>query len=112
MIKGIGTDIIELNKIRQYNKKYFLDKVFTKKEIDYARGRACHLATTFAAKEAIFKAMGKGWLNPKEIEIVRDKKGKPGAIISGELKKKIKNRKIMLSLSCTDEYAVAFAILK
>jgi holo-[acyl-carrier protein] synthase len=115
MIKGIGTDIIELKKIKSYSKKkYFLDRVFKKKEIEYAKkdkNYIMHLATTFAAKEAIFKALGTGWLNPKEIEIIR-KKGKPKAVISGSLKKIIKKNKIMLSLSCSDNYAVAFAIIK
>jgi len=113
MIKGIGTDIVELDKIKQYSdKKYFLDKIFTKKEIDYAKNNIAHLATTFAAKEAIFKALGKGFFDPMEIEIKRKKSGKPCAIVSGKMKKKLKSRKIMLSLSYTDNYAVAFAMLK
>jgi len=116
MIAGIGTDIIELNKIKQYsNKKYFLDKVFTKKEIDYAKAKknkVHHLATTFAAKEAIFKALGTGWLNPQEIEIIRNKRGEPKAILSGKLKEILKNRNIMLSLSYSNNYAVAFVVIR
>jgi len=46
MITAIGTDIVELNKIRfHFQKKYFLDRVFTKKERDYANGKIEHLAT-------------------------------------------------------------------
>jgi len=116
MIDGIGTDIIGLEKIKQYsNKKYFLDKVFTKKEIDYAKSkkdRISHLATTFVAKESIFKALGTGWLDPKEIEIIRNKNGEPKAILSGKLKKILKNKDIMLSLSYSNSYAVAFAIIR
>jgi holo-[acyl-carrier protein] synthase len=113
MINGIGTDILELDKIRQYSdKKYFLDKVFTKKEIDYAKNNIAHLATTFAAKEAIFKALGKGWLEPKEIEIIRNKNGKPRAIFSGSLKKMLKNKEIMINLSYSKNYAVAFAVVQ
>ena len=112
MITGIGTDIVELEKIRQYSdKKYFLDKVFTKKELYYADGSAAHLATTFAAKEAVFKALGTGWLNPKDVEIIRDKKGKPKVIISNSLRKSIKNKKIELSLSFSDNYAIAFVVI-
>ena len=113
MIRGIGTDIIELSKIKFYSgKKYFLDKIFTKNELSYAKGNTAHLATTFAAKEAIFKALGKGWLDPREIEITRSRSGKPGAVFLGKLKKKMKNKKVMLSLSYTKNYAVAFAVLK
>ena len=116
MIEGIGTDIIGLDKIGHYsNKNYFVNLVFTKKEIGYARSKkdkVSHFATTFAAKEAIFKALGTGWLNPKEIEIIRDKKGKPKAVLSGGLKRLLKESKIMLSLSYSNEYAVAFAVIK
>jgi len=116
MIQGIGTDIIGLEKIKQYsNKKYFLDKVFTKKEIDYAKAKKdkiSHLATTFVAKEAIFKALGTGWLDPKDIEIIRNKNGEPKVILSGKLKKNLKNKDVMLSLSYSNNYAVAFVIIK
>ena len=112
-MKGIGTDIIELSKIKSYSgKKYFLEKIFTKNELEYSKGNIAHLATTFAAKEAVFKALGKGWLDPMEIEIRRGRSGKPGAVFLGKLKKKLGNRKIMLSLSYTKNYAVAFAIVK
>lgn len=113
MITAIGTDIVELNKIRFHSqKKYFLDKVFTKKERDYADGRIEHLATTFAAKEAVFKALGTGWLDPKDIEVARNKNGKPSIVVSSNIKKLIKNKKILLSLSFSNEYAVAFAVIK
>lgn len=116
MIKGVGTDIIEIEKIKQHSaKKYFLDKVFTKNEIKYARSKknkkAEHLATTFAAKEAIFKALGTGWLNPQEIEIKRNKKSEPEVIFSGKLKEKLKHNKIMISLSYSNSHAIAFAVV-
>lgn len=113
MITGIGVDILELDKIGQYSKKrYFIDNVFTKKEIDYIQGNLGHMATTFAAKEAIFKALKTGWLDPQEIEIRRNKKGSPKAIISGNLKKILKNRRVMINLSFSKNYAVAFAIIQ
>jgi holo-[acyl-carrier protein] synthase len=116
MIIGIGTDIIELNKVRAYaSKKYFLESVFTEKEIKCTKGDVYHLATTFAAKEAIFKALGTGWLNPKEIEIIRDKNGKPEVNLLGNLRKltKLNNIKnILLNLSYCDNYALAFAIIE
>ena len=108
----IGVDIIELGKIEQYAKRpEFLNKVYTKKELDYANKKINHLATAFAAKEAIFKALGTGMLEPRDIEILRNKNGKPEAKISSDLKKLIKNKKIELSLSVSDNYAVAFAML-
>lgn len=116
MIKGIGTDIIELKKIRHHSQNLpFLNKVFTKNEVSYAKKKkdpVPHLATTFAAKEAIFKAMGTGWLNGQNIEIVRNKSGKPKALINGKLKKILKNSQILLSLSYNSHSAVAFAVIK
>ena len=115
-VVGIGTDIVELEKISRYsNKKSFLNKVFTKNEIEYAKSKKNkipHLATAFAAKEAVFKALGTGWINPKDIEIIRNKKGKPKAVISGDLKKYLKNKNVMLTLSYSNHYAVAFAVIK
>jgi len=115
MIKGVGTDILELEKIKRYSQqKSFINKVFTQKEIAYAenkKNKISHLATAFAAKEAVFKAFGAKWFNPKEIEIIRNKKGEPKAILSGNLKKLLKNDKVMLSLSYSDNYAIAFAII-
>lgn len=118
MISKVGTDIVEIDKIKQYStKKYFLDKVFTKNEINYAikkdsgKRKAEHLATTFAAKEAIFKALGTGWLNPQEIDITRKKNGEPQVTFSGKLKQKLKNKKIIISLSFSHSHAIAFAVV-
>ena len=108
--KGAGVDIVELEKLGSYTKrKDFLDKVFTKRELLYARekdgGKRMieHLATTFAAKEAVFKALGKKFFNPRDIEILRDRNGAP--YVSG-------NKKVILSLSYSNKHAVAFAVLK
>jgi len=115
MIK-IGTDIIELEKIKRYTQKqYFLKKVFTEKEIDYAKIKGdfvAHLATAFAAKESVFKALGIGWIDGKEIEIIRNKEGKPEVRLKGSLKGMVRDKNILLSLSYSDDYAIAFAIIK
>jgi len=116
MIVSIGTDIIEIEKIKRYSQRqYFLDKVFTPKEIDYAKNKrnlVPHLATTFAAKEAIFKALGIGWIDGKEIEVVRTKDGQPKVIISGASKKFLGDNEILLSLSYNNLSAIAFAMIK
>lgn len=72
------------------------------------------MATTFAAKEALIKAMGKlfSW---KEIEVLRDKEEKPYVRLSGrtlELSKSKGVKKIHLSLSHEGDYAIAFLILE
>ncbi len=116
MISGIGTDIVEIKKLENYGKSdSFLNKTFTQNEINYAKSKEnfyTHLATTFAAKEAIFKALGTGWIEGKEIEIARDSKGRPSAILFGKSKKLLKKNKILLSLSYNNNSAIAFAIIK
>jgi holo-[acyl-carrier protein] synthase len=116
VIDGIGTDIISFDKIRRYcGKKYFLERIFTKRERDYTESkhdRLAHLAATFAAKEAVFKALGTGWRDPQNIEIIRNKSGKPEVRISGRLKRLMKNRKALVSLSYCSNFAVAFAAIK
>lgn len=117
-MKGIGIDIIEIDRIKDAVEKYgdsFLNKVFTEKEITYCRRRKAlrypELAVRFAAKEAYSKALGKGikgfgrnnhgmlW---KDIEIVNNSHGKPLIAVKGEI-----SGKAEVSLSHSHDYAVA-----
>ena len=114
MILGIGTDIIEISRIEKAIKKWgdnFLSHVFCDEEIEYAQKNKFptqHFAARFAAKEAVFKAIGNnpdiGW---KDIKIVNDEFGKPVCTYSD---KKFKH-KILVSLSHSKNYAVANAII-
>ena len=114
MIYGIGTDIVEVKRIEQAVKRWgdsFLSHIFTPAEIAYAKQNknpSQHLAARFAAKEAVFKAIGdKPDIRWKEIEVFNDKYGRPCCIF----KKKNFKRKILISLSHTKHYAVANAIV-
>ncbi|MEI8125250.1 MAG: holo-ACP synthase [Parachlamydiaceae bacterium] len=119
MIEGIGTDIIEIERIEQSILRYgqrFLDRVFTLKEQAYCtrhRDAQSHFAGRFAAKEAIVKAIGSGfgesisWL---DIEIVNDVRGKPTVILSPALGNLVGPTHIDISISHCREYAVAFAV--
>ncbi len=112
MIKGNGIDIVEIHKLEGAVKRWgdvFLKRVYTEKELAYAQSKRHpmqHLAARFAAKEAIFKALGtKPNIAFKDIEIYHDKFGKPMC--------RIRNKRslISLSLSHTENYAVACAII-
>ncbi len=67
MILGIGVDIIEIARLRsagERSKDRFLQRVFTLAEQQFCakhRDPAPHYAARFAAKEALFKALGTGW---------------------------------------------------
>ena len=71
-----GLDIIEVSRIGDVAARYgerFFRRVYTQGEIDYCRGRAPQLASRFAAKEAVMKALGTGarGLRWRDIEVVR-----------------------------------------
>ena len=77
-----GVDIIEIARIRKISERYgkrFLKKIYTDGEIDYCKGRAPQLASRFAAKEAVMKALGTGVIGVrwKDIEIIRKGGSRP-----------------------------------
>ena len=81
MVKGIGIDIIEVERVKKIAEKNpkFLDRIFTSREVSYClkkRNKYQHLAARFAAKEAFFKAIGKR-ISWKEVELFNLPSGKP-----------------------------------
>jgi len=114
MIIGTGVDIIEVGRLRRAVDRWgndFLHRVFTEEELMYARARSSayqHLAGRFAAKEAVFKAMGDKNLNWKDVQILNDGEGKPYCVF---LNGKGKKRDVHVSISHVKNYAVANAIV-
>ncbi len=113
MFIGTGVDITEVRRIRQAVEKWgddFLKRIFTKEELANAKTRTSfyqHLAGRFAAKEAIFKAVGDNTLSWQDIQIHNDREGKPVCLF---LNGKAKNVSIAISISHVKTYAVANAI--
>jgi holo-[acyl-carrier protein] synthase len=114
---GIGVDIESIDRFQGLTVEKdasFLNKLFTEKELDYcfsSGNPAEHLAARYAGKEAIIKAfsqLDRPVSNYREIEIVNDKRGVPGARI---LKEGFDGLEILLSLSHSRETAIAFAIV-
>ena len=121
-----GTDIIEIERIKQNieNEKTgeaFVKRVFTEKEIQYCENKKGqkyqHYAGKFAAKEAVFKAISdfldnKYQIEWKDIEILSNNQGKP--ILNLEKIDKIDKSKIEsvdISISHCKEYAIANVII-
>ncbi len=109
-----GIDIIEVSRIEQAIERWqehFLNHVFCEEEIIYAKKQkfpAQSFAARFAAKEAVLKAVGdNGHLRWKDMKILNDKHGKPYCVLND----KSFNGKISLSISHTQNYAVASAII-
>ena len=118
MIIGIGTDIIEIERVRRaVAGEHFKDKVFTTNEQNYCESRgaqsAASYAARFAAKEAFFKAFGTGiFTSLTEVEILNDAAGKPEIFLHGKAKTFSEHvKKIFVSVSHCREYATAFVTL-
>lgn len=125
MIAGIGTDIIEVERIKNaiLKNSSFVQKLFTDREIEYLKKRKMRpefAAGRFAAKEAVSKALGTGFrgFGTKDIEIDNDELGKPFVILHGKADtlavkcSKDGKYKIHLSISHTNNYAAASAVLE
>lgn len=120
MIRGIGTDIVQIRRIENAIKRTpsFMNKAFTEEERRYFKSRNYKLesiAGNFAAKEAISKALGTGirGFGLSDIEILRDDLGKPIVNISSKVRDVIPLEGgfyIHVSISHTNENAIAFAI--
>ncbi len=116
MIKGIGIDITEIDRIAELTKKQprFVEKILSPEEVaqyqQLSEGKRQNewLAGRFAAKEAFSKALGTGIGAEAafhEIVITNDSAGKP-LIYFRALEG------IYLSISHSEKYAVAQVIIE
>ena len=116
-----GTDIIEIERVKESIENIgekFLERVYTKKEIEYCESKKKqkyqHYAARFAAKEALFKAISwkledKYEICWKDIEVLNNKQGRPELKVIGVDLKNIEN--IDISISHCKSYAVANVVV-
>lgn len=124
MILGVGIDIIEVARIQASHEKFgerFLNRILHPNEIGYCLSHktpAPFLAARFAAKEAISKAFGTGigaQLGWCDMEIGRKASGEPFVILHDGGQKLLAARggqRVLISLSHTQNYAAAVAMLE
>ena len=113
-----GVDIIEIERIGRVAIAYgprFLERIYTKEERQYCRGRHPQLASRFAAKEAVMKALGTGirGVGWKDIEIRRQRGQAPYIELHGRARLRadqIGLDHLALSLSHSKDFAVASVI--
>ena len=120
MIYGIGTDIIEIDRIHRALDRNLklLDKLFSDKELEILKSKKYKpesVAGNFCAKEAVMKALGTGLrgFQLKDVQILRDELNKPFVVPQGkflELCKEKNVAEIMVSISYSKNYATANAI--
>ena len=125
MIYGIGTDIIDIRRIRSTINKYgdrFKIKCFHDYEIRRSESKYNSVesyAKRYAAKEACAKALGTGLARGifwKDIEVKNNKFGKPFIVLHNNAKKYINNKfknenQIELSLSDEKDFAIANVVI-
>jgi holo-[acyl-carrier protein] synthase len=123
MIVGIGMDVVEIRRIRDLAQRHaaFLTRTFAPGELHHCQEKANpfpHLAARFAAKEAVFKALGTGWsagLEWTDVAVENNAAGKPAIRLSGaarRLAEQLGAHKIHLSLTHTGSYAGAQVVLE
>lgn len=116
MIAGIGTDLVETDRVwRAYEKPGFRRRVYTKEEEELIGNNRQRAAGNFAAKEAVAKALGSGFSGfyPSDIEILRDAYGAPYVNLYGEARVRFEAlhlAHIYVSISHVDEMAMATAV--
>jgi holo-[acyl-carrier protein] synthase len=126
MIIGIGTDMTDcrrLEKVIDRHGERFLNKIFTQQEQAFCENRKINrihaYGKTFAAKEAVLKAIGNTTaIKWHDIEVIRLSNGKPSLNISGTALKNLQKLipdglqlKYDISLSDESPYAVAFVVI-
>ncbi|MDS0526211.1 holo-ACP synthase [Clostridium sp. SHJSY1] len=121
MIRGIGTDIVKVKRIEKIINRTptFVEGAFTYVEICYfdsKKNKAESIAGMFAVKEAVSKAIGTGirGFGLHDIEVIHDELGKPNINLSNKIIEKynLENCKIHVTISHTNEDAVAFVVIE
>lgn len=120
MIRGIGNDIIEIERIKRalIKNDRFLTKLFTLEErqlLQMRKDLATAVAGRFAAKEAVAKALGTGFrqFGMADVEILRDGFGKPVVKLSQKVKDALglsDALEVLVTISHSKDYAVATAL--
>ncbi|MGX9365526.1 holo-[acyl-carrier-protein] synthase [Desulfoplanes sp. PS50] len=119
MIIGIGTDVVEIERIESGIDKFgnrFLEKILTPQERQRLPSRPVnYVAGRFAAKEACVKALGTGFsqgIGFRNIDIVSLESGQPHIVLNGPaLEKSISLDVHDIHLSITHGRDIASAVV-
>lgn len=119
---GIGTDIVECLRIAQMIERHgdlFINRVYTPHETQYCQSRkqsTQHFAGRWAAKEAVLKALGTGWVKGiswRDVEVVNEGGGRPLIQLHGGAKERGEELEVglvLISISHCRSHATAYAL--
>ena len=125
MVVSVGIDLIEVERIMKAVEdprigSRFRQRVYTQAEIDYCekkrRGKYESYAGRFAAKEAVMKALGRGWgakVRWLDIEVARSRSGKPEIVLhdkTAALANQLGIRRWALSITHTAQHGMAYVV--
>lgn len=122
-IVGVGTDLCAVSRMEKaIEKAHFYARVFFEEERAYldakAHARGQSAAAMFAAKEAVAKALGTGFIRgvmPWTIEITHDEARRPGVRLHGDAAARlaaIGGKDVHLSISHEGDMAMAFVVIE
>lgn len=124
MIRGIGSDVLEVSRMAASlarRGEALAQRLLAREELDeYRRHARPHrfLAKRFAAKEAVLKALGTGLregIRWRDIRVAHDRRGKPEVVLAGAAAERLAGldaARVWLSISDERDYVLAFAILE
>jgi holo-[acyl-carrier protein] synthase len=122
-VLGTGIDLVAIERFRRALERHgerFLNRVFTPVEQEDCSRRADparHLAARFAAKEAVFKALGTGWgrgVGWQDVELRADAYGRPVCTLRGGAQTHLEGmagRDVLVSLAHEGDFAIAQALV-
>jgi len=121
-IAGLGTRILECHKVSELldaHAEKFIQQVYTDREAAFCRERTHtteYYAAVWAAKEAVFHALGMKWkrgIDWRDVEIICENSAEPKVEVSGPSRSRMEVMgvgKIMVCFSHTRHFATATAI--
>jgi len=116
MIKGMGIDLVDLNRIKEIADDRFIHRILSDDEFKLYENIAnenvklTFLGGRFAAKEAIFKAIskGKGTAYYTDFSVLSDENGKPYV----ETEYFEDETVIHITITHTDTHAIAYVLIE
>lgn len=122
MVVGLGIDLVETDRVGRSADRFgdrFLRRIYHPRELEQTRGdRVQYLASRFAVKEALFKALGTGWsrgVRWVDVEVRNLESGQPVLYLHGEAAKRaaeIGADRFHVSITHTAGHAAAVVVLE
>ena len=121
-IIGLGTQVMECARVRQLLDEHadaFLTQVYTDREVRFCNGKKQtteQYTALWAAKEAVFRALGTTWkrgMSWTDVEVVSDNGGPPHAVVSGATRELMAARgvnHVLLTMAFCRSFATATAV--